>query len=127
MRFFKRIVILMVVACFVSALDTCAVKFDLEPGEPDYETYGEFGGICFLMDLPILSLRGPVWLFLGQCLSSHPAAMRFLGDHECIFIWLFDPLLVFAIAGIFYGLRHLWRHKRKHVAARHTFPEKAEG
>jgi len=101
----KKIAAILMVACVISTLDSFAIKYDLEVGEPGYDAFGRFGAGCFLLVMPIILLRYVLW----GCLSPLGFTGAIWDHHEIFYIWFTDPLIVAALFGLFFGLLYLWR------------------
>ena len=111
----KRITVIFTIACVIATLDYFGGKYDLEQGEPGYETYGGIGAACGLLTLPVILTRYFVWDAISKVLPHFEDWVWSDGNYMAI--WITDLMLVFGLAGIFYGLRRLYRRMRK------TLPE----
>lgn len=98
----KKIVAIFLFACLMAVLEYFGGKYDLEPGEPGYETYGGFGALCLLAVMPFLLLKSALLLPMFESFAL---------------ILFSDIVIIFALAGLFYLIRLWCREARGAIRA----------
>ena len=114
----KQVLTLLIIGSIVAMLDHLGIVFDLEPGEPGYNTYGGLGAMSFLLAFPFCMPRYLFFILIASLFfSGDPQALsKSLGGFDPfespLMIWPWDVAMTFLYGAMSFFFLVRFRRKR---------------